>query len=96
MIQEQLKEEIRRFNHRWDRYVAERRVYLTQKPIDEARQALLRSAGIVSESEIQAPKRPTLRVIQSSSRLALMTERGLRLLIEKQHRSMSRSGILLQ
>eukprot|EP00210_Caulerpa_lentillifera_P004620 g4406.t1 len=81
VVAERLAEEIRRFYHKWDRYTAEKKVYVQQKPIDDARMNLLRSAGIETDPQVIEPNRPKLRVLQSVSGLSYMMEQGLRTLI---------------
>lgn len=75
-------EEIRRFYHKWDRYVAEKKVYINQKPIDDARLNLLRSAGIDAKPQVIEPVRPKLRILQTVEGLSAMMESGLRMLVK--------------
>lgn len=76
-----MEEEIRKFKHKWDQYMGEKRVYMTQKPIDEARMKLLKHAGILAEPQVKEPMRPRLHAIQSINGLSTMIERGIQLLL---------------
>ena len=87
VVSDRLREEMQRFYHKWDNYIADWKIYWAQKPIDDARIRLLASAGILAETRVLEPRRPNLRVLQSTSILASMLEKGLRHLIEESSNS---------
>jgi len=60
----------------------ERKIFAKQKPIDDARLSLLRSAVIGADSNLEPPRRHCLRVLQSRRNLASMLEKRLRHLVQ--------------
>lgn len=75
------------FQAKWEQYQRSKRLYLTQKPIDEVRLKLLREAGFSAKPQIIAPALPRLSVIQSVKGLQSMMVRGMELLAEEESKS---------
>ncbi|GMH35506.1 hypothetical protein BSKO_03374 [Bryopsis sp. KO-2023] len=84
VIDEQLVKETGHFHERLEQHHRDKRVYLTQKPIDEVRLKLLRDAGFKATPQVLPPKVPRLRVLQNVTGLQTMMQRAIQLVQEEQ------------